>query len=152
MFRLAKIVNLSLLTILVGTIATTTQPTAPALGQQIAPTGERANYRAVSLTELNRRYGNLTGRNPGALVFSLFGLPDDITPQGGEQLEIRYPGDNRAVVTFTQMGLMDDSVRGNRYRVELVSSNNRWRVVWVGQQFRCQPNRGQQDWAPTLCL
>ncbi|MEG4148795.1 hypothetical protein [Microcoleus sp. Pol12B5] len=56
-----------------------------------------------------------------------------------------------AVIVQTVVGLADDSVVGMRNRIELRLRQNKWEIVWIGRQSKCQPNRGHQDWASGRC-
>ncbi len=33
----------------------------------------------------------------------------------------------------------------------LKRNQNKWEIVWVGEQYKCQPNRGHQDWSGSVC-
>ncbi len=58
-----------------------------------------------------------------------------------------------AVVTVTSPNLADDSVRNERYEVRLARAANGWWVIASYRRtYRCQPNRGHQDFSPELCL
>ena len=55
--------------------------------------------------------------------------------------------------TATSPTLADDSVRNERYEIELVRRADRsWRIASARRTFRCQPNRGHQDFSAELCL
>jgi hypothetical protein len=55
--------------------------------------------------------------------------------------------------TATSPNLADDSVRNERYEVELVRRPDlSWRIASARRTFRCQPNRGHQDFSAELCL
>lgn len=55
--------------------------------------------------------------------------------------------------TATSPNLADDSVRNERYELELTKApDGSWRIVSATRTFRCQPNRGHQDFSAELCL
>jgi hypothetical protein len=55
--------------------------------------------------------------------------------------------------TATSPNLADDSVRNERYELELAKApDGSWRIVSATRTFRCQPNRGHQDFSAALCL
>ena len=55
--------------------------------------------------------------------------------------------------TATSPNLADDSVRNERYQLELEKRpDGSWRIVSATRTFRCQPNRGHQDFSAKLCL
>lgn len=116
---------------------------------------ERENYKPISLATLDQKNARI-GSEPNAIAIAAFG---DVDTEGGSQdVTVEYPQPNLAVVTVTHMGVADDSVRGIRYRAELVPTNKstqtdkQWEIVWAGSQFTCQPGRGHQDWSTELCL
>ena len=121
-----------------------------------ATTDPRASYSPMSLEQFAQSGRSLTGEKPSAIVAQLFGVTEGLSPSGVEQLEIRYSQSGGAIALLTQTGRQDDSVNGVRYRVELESqpsaTGSQWQVTWIGQQFKCQPGRGQQDWLSDLCL
>ncbi|MEG4109876.1 hypothetical protein QUA04_27965 [Microcoleus sp. S13_C5] len=51
----------------------------------------------------------------------------------------------------TVLGLADDSVAAMRHRIELRLRPNKWEIVGIGRQSKCQPNRGHQNWARGRC-
>lgn len=94
------------------------------------------------------------GKDPQAIALAALGFKESIESEQ-EEVELDYPQENLATVTITQNNLRDDSVAARRYLVEFASYGDQteelWQVVWVGQQFKCQVNRGHQDWGTDLC-
>jgi hypothetical protein len=123
----------------------------PARGENIHRS-DRANYNQISPDRVaSNSNTTLTGDNPKKIVRRLLGF-SDLRESRQQDIEIDYPHDNKAVVTLTQTGLLDDSVEGMRYRVELISSGNKWKVIWIGEQYKCNPRRGgHTDWSTELC-
>jgi hypothetical protein len=114
----------------------------------------RENYKPIPLTQLAKS-NSLSGDDPKAVSMTAFG---EMNLEGGSpDVQVEYPQPNQAVVTITQIGLADDSVRGIRYRAELVpttkpsQAGKQWEMVWAGSQFTCQPGRGHRDWSTELC-
>ncbi|MEM7592785.1 MAG: hypothetical protein AAF383_14905, partial [Cyanobacteria bacterium P01_A01_bin.83] len=74
-----------------------------------------------------------------------------------DRLEIKqdYPQDNLATVTITQTKLSDDSVEGHRYLLEFAPYDDhkeeKWQLIWAGEQFRCWSGQAHQDWGTDLC-
>lgn len=112
----------------------------------------RQDYTTINLANLNRE---LTGSDPKAIALSAFGVGEPQEGRFEETVQVDTQ-DNRTIVTITQTGLADSSVEAMRYRVELQPEENatttQWRIVWAGRQFRCQPERGSQDWTTQLCI
>jgi hypothetical protein len=113
----------------------------------------RQNYKSISLAEIAPNA--LVGNEPKGIALSAFG---NIESEGGSQdVTVDYPQRDRAIVTITQTGVADDSIRAIRYRVELLrnqsaQASKQWKIVWAGSQVKCHPGRGHQDWSTKLCL
>ncbi|MDG2990142.1 hypothetical protein L3556_04210 [Candidatus Synechococcus calcipolaris G9] len=127
----------------------------------------REDYDEINLEELPAD-GPLVGVDPEALAVAVFMPP--VPPEEAREVRpvdtvmVVNPSrtdqaiDQTVVVVLSRVGLLDDSVRGIRYRVELqpTSSTNdsetpEWQMVWAGRQYLCQPMRGSQDWSSDLC-
>lgn len=114
---------------------------------------ERQNYKSISLAEIEPNA--LVGTEPKAIAVSAFG---NIESEGGSQdVTVDYPQRDRTIVTITQTGVADDSIRAIRYRVELqqhqtAQAGKEWKIVWAGSQVKCHPGRGHQDWSTKRCL
>ena len=94
---------------------------------------------------------NLVGNDPKQLVLQYFGIPDKQDSQKQEITAICTDA-KQIIVLLTKTGLLDDSVAGIRYYVELVPVEQGWRISWAGRQQKCHPGRGHTDWSTELCL
>lgn len=143
------------------TVVTTPAPPTPSsaseqvVTQSLSVPTSRSGYRPVELDLAAPSRDRLVGEAPSAVVAQLFGSREALSRSGSEEIQVRYLESGQAVVMLTKVGLADDSVVGMRYRVELkanaTETTPQWQVVWIGQQFKCQPGRGQQAWASELC-
>lgn len=53
-------------------------------------------------------------------------------------------------ITVMKDGLLDDSVQGNRWQLQLhLNSKGRWQINTVKEDFSCR--RGRKGWAKTPC-
>ena len=58
-----------------------------------------------------------------------------------------------ASVVLTLAGLLDDSVRAQRYKLELSRRDDgTWKIESASWAQRCQEGRGHQDFSPELCV
>ncbi|MDJ0569053.1 MAG: hypothetical protein QNJ53_08380 [Pleurocapsa sp. MO_192.B19] len=116
--------------------------------------GDREQLGTGETVKLKTSNPSSIGKDPKALALSALGLAETVESEQ-EQVELDYPRDNLATVSITQTNLADDSVAGIRYLVEFAPygdrSNQQWQVIWAGQKFKCQANRGHQDWGTNLC-
>ena len=55
-------------------------------------------------------------------------------------------------MTVLRDGLEDDSVRAERYVLELERDGGIWKLVSARRDQRCQAMRGHQEFSPALCV
>jgi hypothetical protein len=83
----------------------------------------------------------------------VFGVEEPTTEGNFQQsVDVDMANPSQAVVTLTQMNLLDDSVQSIRYRLEFMPEGNQWRLDWVGAQNRCYRGRDPQEWTADLCV
>ena len=116
--------------------------------------GNQEESGGEAAVELDTTNPEPIGKNPEEIALASLGLTETVESEQ-ETVTIEYPGENLAVVEITQTNLADDSIADIRYLVKFAPYGDRaeeqWRVVWAGQQVRCQQNRGHQDWGTDLC-
>ncbi len=118
-------------------------------------TKERENYNAVEFNKLPQGV-SLTGSDPKKIAIAAFPPPNEEPQEGNFQRDVTV---NKVAPTFvtvfvTETGLLDDSVNGIRHRTDFEVSGTdgkSWKMVWVGEQYKCQSGRGSQDWSKKLC-
>jgi WD40 repeat protein len=120
---------------------------------------ERNNYEPLALNKFwtnnpNQKLAFAIGTNPQEIALSALGLTETVESEQ-EQVNLAYTEENLAIATITQTHLTDDSIFGIRYRVEFApygeAKQEKWRVIWAGKQYKCQSDRGHQDWSSDLC-
>jgi hypothetical protein len=113
-------------------------------------TATRSNYQAINAKQFlaDRQ---VTVSNPKDIAAKLFSSDRETEGRKSDQISVEYPTRETAVILQTVVGLADDSVAAMRHRIELRLRQNKWEIVWIGRQSKCQPNRGHQDWASGLC-
>ncbi|MGF1540760.1 MAG: WD40 repeat domain-containing protein [Pleurocapsa sp.] len=94
------------------------------------------------------------GTNIKQMALDVFGLRETVENER-QEVEISDGISPTKVVTITQTNLADDSVQAIRYRLEFApygdTDRGQWRIIWAGQQFQCQRDRGHQQWSGELC-
>jgi hypothetical protein len=113
----------------------------------------REAYWAMTAAELARIQTHLLSTDPGIGILQAFSSEE----LPAQTLDITYnPGESKrtAVAILTRTQLLDDSVAGKRYRLELQrsSANAPWQIVWGGLQQRCYDGRGHTTWAAKTCV
>jgi hypothetical protein len=79
---------------------------------------------------------------------------DDVSA-GSASIVSTTPGEVRdqAHVVVTLQGLLDDSVQGVRYTIDLRQDpSNAWRLTDAQIEQRCQPGRGHQRFSTERCV
>ncbi|MEG4911846.1 hypothetical protein [Microcoleus sp. B7-D4] len=117
-----------------------------AMGQPAA----RSNYEAINTKQFlaDRK---ITVSNPKDIAAKLFILDTESEGRKSDQISVEYPTGETAVIVHTVIGLADDSVAAMRHRIELRLRQNKWEIMWIDRQSKCQPNRGHQNWASGRC-
>jgi hypothetical protein len=79
-------------------------------------------------------------REPEALVREYLGVDDgEVTVDGPR-------------TTLLRDSLEDDSVRAERWLLDLAQEDETWTIVAARWEQRCHENRGHQDFSPELCI
>lgn len=132
------------------TILATTLVSVATIVQSFAQSSARSGYRVMDVKNFVTR-NQISNSNPNQVAVKLFADAEEAEGRKSENVEIKYPTLDTAVVLMTKEGLADDSVAAIRRRVEMQRSQNQWRVVWVGEQNKCARGRGSQVWTSKLC-
>ncbi|AFY69212.1 hypothetical protein Pse7367_0912 [Thalassoporum mexicanum PCC 7367] len=110
-----------------------------------------ADYAVVDLNSLPAAVEQ-NGADPEAIAVALFGNTEPTEGNFEEEIDSQIV-DDQAVVTITQLGLADDSVRGVRYMLKFDQMDDQtWQLVWVGVQQTCYEGRGTQEWTTDACV
>lgn len=117
-----------------------------AIGQPAA----RSGYESINPKQFVAD-GKITVSNPKDIAAKLFSSEEESEGRKSDQISLEYPTRETAVIVHTVIGLADDSVAAMRHRIELRLRQNKWEIVWIGRQSKCQPNRGHQNWASGRC-
>jgi len=124
------------------------------LNAAVQASNPRFDFRVISVQEfIDSRKLKVT--TPKAVAVQIFSNVEDGEGRFSADISVAYPeGFSQAqtsVIVHTLIGVADDSVNSIRDRIELKSNQNKWEIVWVGRQYKCQSGRGHQDWSGSLC-
>ena len=122
------------------------QPSGPGTVDAMPDPG-RGAFESIALPT-----GDTVGADPKALARALYGSSEPVEGNYTEEAVTLAESENSHIVLFTQLGLADDSLRGMRYRLELVPQGGQWQLTWAGRQVTCWPGRGHEDWGTAPCL
>ena len=91
-------------------------------------------------------------KEPAQIIARTFG---GFSEMRSKTIEFTAPTADEAdslTVTITNDGYMDDSVRGEKYSLELkMNEQGVWKFVTAAKAWRCQPGRGNQDYSTIKC-
>ncbi|MBW4666427.1 MAG: peptidoglycan-binding protein [Cyanomargarita calcarea GSE-NOS-MK-12-04C] len=111
----------------------------------------RFDFRIINVQEFIKN-NRIKATNPKAVAAQLFSnLVEEEEGRRSEDILVTYPTRETALIVYTIIGVPDDSINSIRERIELKRNQNKWEIVWVGQQYKCQSGRGHQDWSGILC-
>jgi hypothetical protein len=110
----------------------------------------RSNYESINVKQFLAER-KITVSDPKDIAAKLFSSDRETEGRKSDGILVEYPTRETAVIMHTVVGLADDSVAGIRHRIKLVFRQNKWEILSIGRQSKCQPNRGHQNWAPGRC-
>ncbi len=91
-------------------------------------------------------------KTPMQIVARLLGEFSDMRSRTIEMTAPTADGADSLIVTVTDDGYLDDSVRGEKFKYELKANEQGvWRFTSAAKAWRCQPGRGHQDFSTTKC-
>jgi hypothetical protein len=107
------------------------------------PTRPYPDDGVLAVDEFNDYADTVEGdwqRDPEQLAFEFTRAPNgDVTVDGDR-------------VTLLRPDLEDDSVRAERYVLELRPDGDEWRLASARWEQRCHVGRGHQEFSPELCI
>ena len=124
--------------------------TVPAVTSSSVPASNNDSNTWADATDLLDVIGGVAGEDPETAAFAAFSTDDE-----GTQVLVETLSQSNASATLlvTMLGLADDSVRDERFRIEYAEGEQGyWRAVAAQRQVRCWPGRGHQSWGPGVCL
>jgi len=120
-------------------------------------TGEK--FEKIEVADFNREIEKAAanGENwvkmPTQVVLRMIGEFSEIRSRTIEMTAPNAEDADSLTVTVTDDGFLDDSVRGEKRRLELKRNEQGvWKFVSAGKSRRCREGRGQQDFSTEKCL
>lgn len=110
----------------------------------------RFDFQVINVLEFISS-NRIKATNPKAVAAQLFSNLEEEEGRRSEDISVTYSTSETALIVYTIIGVPDDSVNSIRERIELKRNQNKWEIVWVGRQYKCQSGRGHQDWSGSLC-
>ena len=123
----------------------------PAIAKRMA-----SKYQSIDVTQLNKKLAHSTGAKTPLQIISLlvdpFGAWEETRSRSVTIEAVAVEAVESLKVVVTDDGYADDSVRGIQYKFDLRKNpDGEWRVMSASKAWRCQKQRGQQDFSSELC-
>ncbi len=121
---------------------------------QIKTTNENEKFETMNSDEINRLLKGMSENLSAQDVMKLY-RPEEIekTNEGNEKIEIfeKNAENGNILITLIHDNLLDDSLRGEKYIMELKRTNDKWTVISIKNNWRCWNGRGHTDWGIERC-
>ena len=120
--------------------------------QMKADQGNEA-FQTLETNEINSMLATKTENLTPKDVMELYYPAKAETGEGNEKIDIMEKNlDNgNVLVTLIHDNMMDDSVKGKKYVMELKKNNSNWKVLSIKYNWICWKDRGNTDWGTKLC-
>lgn len=116
---------------------------------------EGEKFEEVDPSELNQLLAEKEEELSAQEVMKLFyPYEPESEEEGNETIEItETTSDNgNTIVTLIHDGLMDDSLMGEKYIMELTKVGNKWKALSIKKNWKCWEGRGHTDWGIDSCI
>lgn len=79
--------------------------------------------------------------------------PATVGAEGNESITITQSiaNNGNTIVTLIHDNRSDDSVKAEKYIMELKNSEDKWTVISINKNWKCRTGRGNTDWGVELC-
>lgn len=119
--------------------------------EETSPNNEKT--QELDFEELNNKLANENENLSAQEVMKIYYPHRVETTEGHEKITIseKVINNGNTVVILIHDNLLDDSVKGEKYQLELKKISNRWVVVSIKKNWKCWKNRGQINWGIDNC-
>ena len=120
---------------------------------RVKETGSPEKYSSIDVSQLNQDIaGSSTELTPKAIMEMFY--PNKVeTGEGNERIDIQEEslGNGIQRVTLVHENMMDDSLNGEKYVMLLSKQGDRWSVISLEKNWKCQEDRGHTTWGIEPC-
>lgn len=111
-------------------------------------------FEEVDILELNRTLRQADKNLSSREVMQLFYPYQVKSSEGNEKINIEEEklDNGNTLVTLIHDNLMDDSVKGKKYVIELYKKEGNWVVLSLKKNWKCWEGRGHSNWDTEFCL
>lgn len=110
-------------------------------------------FEMINTDEANRMLDKESENLTVQEVMKLYYPKKIETGEGNEKIEIsEHILDNgNTIVILIHDNLLDDSIKGEKYLMELKKTNDKWKIISIKKNWKCWNGRGHTDWGIELC-
>lgn len=111
-------------------------------------------FKEIDVSELNYHLTKLEVAMSAIDVMKLYYPLEIETQEGNEEIIIQDQilENGHTLVTLIHDNFLDDSLKGEKYLMELQKSNTKWTVISLKKNWKCWEGRGHTDWGIEFCL
>tara|TARA_B110001452_G_scaffold90526_1_gene74479 strand:+ start:4791 stop:5267 length:477 start_codon:yes stop_codon:yes gene_type:complete len=108
-------------------------------------------YEQLSIKEINSLLSENNRALTPAKIMRLYYPHKASTREGNESIELKEEmiDNGNTQITLIHDNFLDDSVRGEKYKMELKEIDNKWIVVSIKRNWKCY--RGHTNWGIEFC-
>ena len=110
-------------------------------------------FEELSFDEFNAQLAEMTESMSAVQVMRAY-YPLEVEGEEGNQTIStmdRQLENGNFQVTLIHDNQLDDSVRGEKYVMEMTKEGEKWTVVSLKKNWKCWSDRGHEDWSTELC-
>ena len=110
-------------------------------------------FELINTNELNKMLSRENKDLSAEDVMKIYYPAKVETGEGNEKIEIseEIATNGNTIVTLIHDNLLDDSVKGEKYLMELKKTEDKWVVISLIKNWKCRNGRGHTDWGIELC-
>lgn len=110
-------------------------------------------FEIINTDELTKKLTESNKNISAKEVMKLYYPTEKETGEGNEIIEIseKIGDDGNTIVTLIHDNLLDDSIKGEKYILELKRENDKWIIISLKKNWKCQHGRGHTEWGIEVC-
>lgn len=148
-----KVVGLILTITLTFSCASNDNNSTPKQEVPTKTTYKDEKFKEISSDNLNQLLTHKQEVLSAKEVMILFYPKEVNSSEGNEKIEIseKTIGNGNVIVTLIHDHLLDDSIKAEKYIMELTKRNDKWIVLSIKKNWKCWDSRGHSSWGTELC-
>lgn len=114
---------------------------------------EDEDFKSLNPKKLNKLLAKTDEKFSPKEVMRLYYPAEVRNAEGNQKIEIfeQTLENGNTLVSLVHDNLLDDSLKAEKYVMELKNSKGKWIVLVVKKNWKCRRGRGHSDWGIALC-